>query len=112
MVVRDQILSFVSKLDEVESLVGHPAFRTLHTHEMVEYFMKLSEQKLKKKRKDQVVSLIRPLNEVTRVLGDMERIRTFCQIWMNELRVMLYEAEDYVDDFMIKVYGQTSRDRK
>ena len=31
---------------------------------------------------------------------------------MNELRVMLYEAEDYVDDFMIKVYGQTRWDQK
>ena len=59
-----------------------------------------------------MVSLIRPLNEFIRVAGDMERIRTFCHIWVNELRVMLYEAEDYVDDFMIKVYGQTSLDRK
>ena len=51
LAVRDQILSFVSKLDEVESFVGHPAFRTLHTHEMVEYFMKLFEKKTEKEKK-------------------------------------------------------------
>ena len=50
----------------------------LHAHEMVESFMKLSEPKLKKKINDQVLSLIRPLNEVTSVAGDMERIKTFC----------------------------------
>ena len=49
----------------------------LHAHEMVESFMKLSKPKLKKKINDQVVSLIRPLNEVTSVAGDIERIRTF-----------------------------------
>ena len=78
LAVRDQILSFVSKLDEVENFVGHVAFKMLHAHEMVESFMKLSEPKLKKKINDQVLSLIRPLNEVTSVAGDMERIKTFC----------------------------------
>ena len=110
--MKDQILSFVSKLDEVESFVVHLAFRMLHAHEMDESFLKLSEPKLKKKKNDQMVSLIRSVNEVTRVAGDMERIRAFCQIWVSELRVMLHETEDCVNDFMIKVYGQTGRDRK
>ncbi|RVW18924.1 Protein CLMP1 [Vitis vinifera] len=54
----------------------------------------------------------RSVNEVTRVAGDMERIRAFCQIWVSELRVMLHETKDCVNDFMIKVYGQTGRDQK
>ena len=33
----------------------------------------------------------------------MERIRAFCQIWVSELKVMLHEVEDCVNDFMIKV---------
>ena len=57
-----------------------------------------------------MVSLIRSINEVTRVAGDMERIRAFCQIWVSELRVMLHETKDCVNDFMIKVYGQTGWD--
>ena len=65
--MKDQILSFVSKLDEVESFVVHLAFRMLHAHEMDESFLKLSEPKLKKKKNDQMVSFIRPMNEVTRV---------------------------------------------
>ncbi|KAJ9683383.1 hypothetical protein PVL29_019106 [Vitis rotundifolia] len=59
-----------------------------------------------------MVSLIRQLDEVTRVAGDVERIRACCQTWVRELRVMLDEAEDYVDNFIIKVYGQTGQDRK
>ncbi|KAJ9682810.1 hypothetical protein PVL29_018686 [Vitis rotundifolia] len=31
---------------------------------------------------------------------------------VRELRVMLHEAEDYVDNFIIKVYGQTGQDQK
>ena len=59
-----------------------------------------------------MVSLIRSVNEVTRVAGDMERIRAFCHIWVSELGVMLHETKDCVNDFMIKVYGQTGRDQK
>ena len=103
--MKDQILSFVSKLDEVESFVVHLVFQMMHAHEMAECFLKLSELKLKKKINNQMVSLIRPLDKVTRVVGDMERIRAFCQIWVSELKVMLHEAEDCVNDFMIKVYG-------
>ena len=87
-------------------------FWTLHAREMAESFLKLFEPKLKKKGNDQMVSLIRQLDEVTRVAGDVERIRVCCQTWVSELRLMLHEAEDYVDDFMIKVYGQTRWDQK
>ncbi|KAJ9683390.1 hypothetical protein PVL29_019113 [Vitis rotundifolia] len=59
-----------------------------------------------------MVSLIRQLDEVTRVAGDVERIRACCQTWVRELRLMLDEAEDYVDNFIIKVYGQTGQDQK
>ena len=103
LAMRNQILSFVSKLDEVESFVVHLVFQMMHAHEMAECFLKLSELKLKKKINDQMVSLIRPLDKVTRVAGDMERIRAFCQIWVSELKVMLHEVEDCVNDFMIKV---------
>ena len=33
-------------------------------------------------------------------------------IWVSELRLMLHEADDCVNDFMIKVYGQIGRDQK
>ena len=112
LAVKDQILSLDSKLDEVGSFVGHPVFWTLHAREMAESFLKLSEPKLTKKGKDQMMSLIRQLDEVTRVAGDVERIRACCQTWVSELRVMLHEAKDYVDNFIIKVYGQTGQDQK
>ncbi|XP_034706537.1 disease resistance protein RPM1-like isoform X2 [Vitis riparia] len=112
LAVKDQILSLVNKLDEVGSFLGHPVFWTLHAREMAESFLKLFEPYLKKKGNDEMMSLIRQLDEVTRVAGDVERIRACCQTWVSELRVMLHEAEDYVDDFIIKVYGQTGQDRK
>ena len=112
LAVMDQILSLVNKLDEVGSFLGHPVFRTLHAREMAESFLKLFEPKLKKKGNDQMVSLIRQLDEVTRVAGDVERIRACCQTWVSELRVMLHEAKDYVDNFIIKVYEQTGQDQK
>ncbi|KAJ9683384.1 hypothetical protein PVL29_019107 [Vitis rotundifolia] len=59
-----------------------------------------------------MLSLITQLDEVTRVAGDVETIRACCQTWVRELRVMLHEAEDYVDNFIIKVYGQTGQDQK
>ncbi|KAJ9683386.1 hypothetical protein PVL29_019109 [Vitis rotundifolia] len=59
-----------------------------------------------------MLSLIRKLDEFTRVAGDVETIRACCQTWERELRVMLHEAEDYVDNFIIKVYGQTGQDQK
>lgn len=112
LAVKDQILSLVNKLDEVGGFVGHPAFWTLHAREMAESFLKLSKPKLTKKGKDQMMSLIRQLDEATRVAGDVERIRACCQTWVRELRLMLHEAEDYVDNFIIKVYGQTGQDQK
>ena len=112
LAVKDQILSLVNKLDEVGGFVGHPAFWTLHAREMAESFLKLSKPKLTKKGKDQMVSLIRKLDEATRVAGDVERIRACCQTWVRELRLMLHEAEDCVDNFIIKVYGQTGQDQK
>ncbi|RVW46638.1 Disease resistance protein RPM1 [Vitis vinifera] len=112
LAVKDQILSLVNKLDEVGSFVGHPVFWTLHAREMAESFLKLFEPKLKKKGNDQMMSLIRQLDEVARVAGDVERIRACCQTWVSELRVMLHEAEDYVDNFIIKAYGQTGQDQK
>ncbi|XP_010660873.1 uncharacterized protein LOC100852579 isoform X1 [Vitis vinifera] len=112
LAVKDQILSLVNKLDEVGGFVGHPAFWTLHAREMAESFLKLSKPKLTKKGKDQMLSLIRKLDEATRVAGDVERIRACCQTWVRELRLMLHEAEDCVDNFIIKVYGQTGQDQK
>ena len=87
-------------------------FWTLHAREMAESFLKLFEPKLKKKGNDQMMSLIRQLDEVTGVAGDVERIRACCQTWVSELRVMHHEAEDYVDNFIIKAYGQTGQDQK
>lgn len=101
LAVKDQILSLVNKLDEVGGFVGHPAFWTLHAREMAESFLKLSKPKLTKKGKDQMMSLIRQLDEATRVAGDVETIRACCQTWVRELRLMLHEAEDYVDNFII-----------
>ena len=45
----------------------------------------------------------------------MDRIlgRESCHLtWATELRGMLCEVEDFVDDFIIKVYGQTKKDRE
>ncbi|KAJ9683382.1 hypothetical protein PVL29_019105 [Vitis rotundifolia] len=65
--------------------------------------------------KDQIESLISKLDAVGSFTGDADRIlgRESChQSWGSELRGMLCEAEDFVDDFIIKVYGQTEKDRE
>ena len=47
--VKDQILSLVSKLDEVGSFLGNPFFWTLNAREMAKSFLTLSEPELGKK---------------------------------------------------------------
>ena len=109
--VKDQILSLVSKLDEVGSFLGDPFFWTLHARETAKSFLTLSVPKLGKKGKEQMVSFIRKLDEVTGVSGD-ERIWACYKTWVSEIRGTLREADDYVDDFIIKVCGQTKQDQK
>ena len=109
--VKDQILSLVSKLDEVGSFLGDPFFWTLHARETAKSFLTLSVPKLGKKGKEQMVSFIRKLDEVTGVSGD-ERIWACYKTWVSEIRGTLREADDYVDDFIIKVCGQTEQDQK
>ena len=110
--VKDQILSLVSKLDEVGSYLGDPLFWTLHAREMARSFLTLYEPKLTKKGKDQMVSFIRKLDEVTGVAGDVERIRGCYKTWVSEIRGTLREADDYIDEFIMKVYVQTEQDQK
>ena len=65
--------------------------------------------------KDQIESLINKLDAVGSFTGDVDRIlgRESCHLtWASELRGMLCEAEDFVDGFIIKVYGQTEKDRE
>ncbi|KAJ9682811.1 hypothetical protein PVL29_018687 [Vitis rotundifolia] len=65
--------------------------------------------------KDQIESLINKLDAVGSFTGDVDRIlgrESYHLTWASELRGMLCEAEDFVDDFVIKVYGQTEKDRE
>ena len=59
-----------------------------------------------------MVSFIRKLDEVTGVSGDVERIWACYKTWVCEIRGTLREADDYVDDFIIKVCGQAEQDQK
>ncbi|KAJ9683387.1 hypothetical protein PVL29_019110 [Vitis rotundifolia] len=59
--------------------------------------------------KDQIESLISKLDAVGSFMGDVDRIlgRESChQSWGSELRGMLCEAEDFVDDFIIKTIAE------
>ena len=59
-----------------------------------------------------MVSFIIKLDEVRGVSGDVERIWACYKTWVSEIRVTLSEADDYVDDFIVKVYGKTEQDQK
>ncbi|XP_003633826.3 disease resistance protein RPM1 isoform X2 [Vitis vinifera] len=77
--------------------------------------MLLQENEILLGVKDQIESLISKLDAVGSFTGDADRIlgRESChQSWASELRGMLCEVEDFVDDFIIKVYGQTEKDRE
>ncbi|RVW46633.1 hypothetical protein CK203_067365 [Vitis vinifera] len=99
--------------------------RPLHAHIMAASFvtlfqwrlnsMLLQENEILLGVKDQIESLISKLDAVGSFTGDADRIlgRESChQSWASELRGMLCEVEDFVDDFIIKVYGQTEKDRE
>ena len=99
--------------------------RPLHAHIMAASFvtlfqwrlnsMLLQENEILLGVKDQIESLISKLDAVGSFTGDADRIlgRESChQSWASELRGMLCEAEDFVDGFIIKVYGQTEKDRE
>ena len=58
------------------------------------------------------MSFIRKLDEVIGVSGDVERIWACFKTWVSEIRGRLRQADDYVDDFIIKVCGQTEQDQK
>ncbi|XP_034707010.1 uncharacterized protein LOC117930460 [Vitis riparia] len=77
--------------------------------------MLLQENEILLGVKDQIESLINKLDAVGSFTGDVDRIlgrESYHLTWASELRGMLCEAEDFVDDFVIKVYGQTEKDRE
>ncbi|KAL6324858.1 hypothetical protein AAG906_018385 [Vitis piasezkii] len=77
--------------------------------------MLLQENEILLGVKDQIESLINKLDAVGSFTGDVDRILgrdSYHPTWASELRGMLCEAEDFVDDFVIKVYGQTEKDRE
>ncbi|WKA03725.1 hypothetical protein VitviT2T_021816 [Vitis vinifera] len=77
--------------------------------------MLLQENEILLGVKDQIESLINKLDAVGSFTGDVDRILgrdSYHPTWASELRGMLCEAEDFVDDFVIKVFGQTEKDRE
>ena len=77
--------------------------------------MLLQENEILLGVKDQIESLINKLDAVGSFTRDVDRILgrdSYHPTWASELRGMLCEAEDFVDDFVIKVYGQTEKDRE
>ena len=65
--------------------------------------------------KDQIELLIRQLDAAGTFTGDLGMIlgrESGHGSWASELRGMLRQAEDFVDDFLIRAYGQTEKDRK
>ena len=77
--------------------------------------MLLQENEILLGVKDQIESLINKLDAVGSFTGDVDRILgrdSYHPTWASELRGMLCEAQDFVDDFIIKVYGQTEKDRE
>ena len=75
----------------------------------------LQENEILSGVKDQIGSLISQLDSVGSFTGDVGRIlgRESCHgSWASELRGMLRQAEGFVDDFIIRAYGQTKKDRK
>ena len=65
--------------------------------------------------KDQIELLINQLDAAGTFTGDLGMIlgKESCHgSWASELRGMLRQAENFVDDFIITAYGQTQRDRK
>ena len=74
--------------------------------------MLLQENEILLGVKDQIESLINKLDAVGSFTGDVDRILgrdSYHPTWACELRGMLCEAEDFVDDFIIKVYGKLKR---
>ena len=77
--------------------------------------MLLQENEILLGVKDQIESLINKLDAVGSFTRDVDRILgrdSYHPTWASELRGMLCEAEDFVDDFVIKVFGQTEKDRE
>ena len=65
--------------------------------------------------KDQIELLISQLDAAGTFTGDLGMIlgrESGHGSWASELRGMLRQAEDFVDDFVIRAYGQTEKDRK
>ena len=65
--------------------------------------------------KDQIELLISQLDAAETFTGDLGMIlgKESCHgNWASELRGMLRQAENFVDDFIIRAYGQTEKDRK
>ena len=105
----------------VQQLFGCPLHAHIMAASVVTLFqwrlnsMLLQENEILLGVKDQIESLINKLDAVGSFTRDVDRILgrdSYHPTWASELRGMLCEAEDFVDDFVIKVFGQTEKDRE